>query len=126
MSGAACHDCAYSRASVSTRVSMGSRIRALSPRKILAIGWVGLLLYGSPGHMSYDSVGQLLEARSGVFSDGHPPAMAALWRAVDSVIAGPLGMLLIQSLAFLAGAYLLFKRRMSPRAAAITASLLLW
>jgi hypothetical protein len=108
------------------RESIGGRVRAFSPVTILAIGWVGILLYGFPGHMSYDSVGQLLEARAGVYTDGHPPAMAVLWRVVETVIAGPLGMLLIQTACFLAGAYLLFKQRMSPRAAAVTATMLLW
>lgn len=102
------------------------RLRALSPRAILVIGWLGLIVYGYPGHMSYDSVAQLLESRAGHYSDGHPPAMAALWRVVETVVAGPFGMLVIQSLSFIAGAYLLFRRRMSPRAAAVAATLLLW
>jgi hypothetical protein len=102
------------------------RLQALSPRAILVFGWLGLIVYAFPGHMSFDSVGQLLESRSGVFSDGHPPAMAAEWRLVELFVQGPVGMLVIQSLAFIAGAYLLFERRMSKRAAAIAASLLLW
>jgi hypothetical protein len=52
--------------------------------------------------------------------------MAALWRVVELFIAGPLGMLLIQTTTFLIGAYLIFSRYMSPRRAAITATLLLW
>lgn len=95
-------------------------------RLILLVGWLGFLLYAYPGFMSFDSVYQLLEARSGEFGDAHPPLMGALWRIVDCVIAGPFGMLIIQSLCFLGGAYLLFKRFMRPQSAAICASLLLW
>lgn len=101
-------------------------VRELSPRAILTIGWLGLILFAFPGHMSYDSVLQLLETRSGVYSNAHPPAMAALWRLCELFVAGPFGMLAIQTLVFLAGAYLLFRRRMSDRWAAILTTLLLW
>ena len=77
--------------------------------------------------MSFDSIYQLDEARKGYLNcDGHPPAMAELWRWVEYVIAGPLGMLVIQSTAFLVGVYLLFARRMSARTAAVVAVLVLW
>ncbi|MBS1120759.1 MAG: hypothetical protein H6Q90_2987 [Deltaproteobacteria bacterium] len=98
----------------------------LKPFTILVIGWAGLLVYAYPGYMSYDSVLQLTEGRAGVYTDWHPPAMAALWRLVDSVVPGPFGMLLIQSTSFLAGAFLLMRRVMSARAAAACAGLLLW
>ncbi|HUS27142.1 MAG TPA: hypothetical protein VMZ53_01490 [Kofleriaceae bacterium] len=99
---------------------------ALRPRLILLAGWLGFMLYAFPGYMSYDSVYQLDEARWGIFSDGHPPAMAAMWRHVDAMIAGPLGMLIIQSVVFLAGMYLIFRERMKPNAAAFAAVFLLW
>ncbi|MBS1124851.1 MAG: hypothetical protein H6Q90_7079, partial [Deltaproteobacteria bacterium] len=101
-------------------------MRRLSAPVILAIGLAGLLLYAYPGYMSYDSVLQLLQARSGVYGGGHPPMMAVLWGITDRVIAGPFGMLLIQAVCFLGGSYLLLRRCMSDRAAAICASLLLW
>ncbi|HSN26085.1 MAG TPA: hypothetical protein VLT45_07360 [Kofleriaceae bacterium] len=105
---------------------MAARLRRATPRQILVAGWLGFMLYAYPGYMSYDSVFQLGEARAGRFSDQHPPAMAELWRIVDHVITGPIGMLLLQSVCFLAGVYLLFRRRMQPRTAAIAASLVLW
>ncbi|MBS1120757.1 MAG: hypothetical protein H6Q90_2985 [Deltaproteobacteria bacterium] len=101
-------------------------IARTSPLAILVIGWLGLVLYAYPGYMSYDSVLQLQEARADVYSNWHPPAMAELWRFVEYVIAGPFGMLVLQSTSFLAGAHLLLRRAMAPRAAAICASLLLW
>lgn len=96
-------------------------MRRATPREILVAGWLAFMVYAYPGYMSFDSVYQLGEARSGVFSDGHPPAMAELWRLVDSVVAGPVGMLLIQSTCFLAGLYLLFRRRMPARVSAFVA-----
>lgn len=79
------------------------------------------MLYAYPGYMSFDSVFQLSEGRAGHYTDQHPPAMAALWGLVDHVVAGPLGMLLIQSTCFLTGVFVLFRRRMQPRTAALCA-----
>lgn len=94
------------------------RVRALSPLAILAIGFAALVIYAFPGFMSPDSCLQLSEARAGEYSNWHPPIMAALWRQVDHIVPGPFGMLAIQASAFLAGAYRLLCRAMSPRAAA--------
>lgn len=98
----------------------------LRPPIILILAWLGFLVYAYPGYMSFDSVYQLLEARSGEFGDAHPPLMGALWQIVDSVVAGPFGMLVIQTVCFLVGAYLLLARFMSQRAAALCAGGLLW
>lgn len=105
---------------------MKAVVSRLTPRQILLVGWIGFLIYAWPGFMSFDSIYQLQESRSGHFSDGHPPMMAQLWRIVELFIAGPAGMLLLQSSVFLVGIYLIVRRRMTGRAAAITASLLLW
>jgi hypothetical protein len=102
-----------------------SLIRRLGPAAILAIGFAAFLVYAYPGFLSIDSAMQLVEARSGQFSDWHPPAMAALWRLVEHVITGPLGMLLLQSGAFLIGAAMLYRRVLGPFAAAIAATLTL-
>ncbi|MDQ3364487.1 MAG: hypothetical protein M3680_03570 [Myxococcota bacterium] len=105
---------------------VGRWMAGLSPIAILGIGLLGIVLYAFPGYMSFDSVYQLLEARSGVYSDGHPPAMAVLWKGVDFVIAGPFGILIIQNVTFLAGAFLILRQRIAARAAAVGATLLLW
>jgi hypothetical protein len=102
------------------------RLRALSPRQILILGWLGFMAYAYPGYMSFDSVTQLRMSRQGWLIDGHPPFMAAMWRFVELFVAGPIGMLLIQTVAFLIGAYLVLRTRMAPRTAAITATLVLW
>lgn len=111
-------------------MSVVDRVRAeldaLSPRAILAIGWLGLMVYAYPGFMSYDSVLQLEQARAGVYGGGHPPMMGLVWALTDAIVAGPLGMLVIQVSCFLGGAYLLLRRAMTERRAAICATLLLW
>ena len=100
-------------------------MKRLSPPAILALGALAMMLYAYPGFMSFDSIWQLTEARSGELGDAHPPMMSALWGAVDRVIAGPFGMLVIQIACFLVGAYLVLRKLMSPRAAAVCASVLL-
>ena len=97
----------------------------LRPLLILCAGFAVFLAYAAPGFLSIDSAQQLLEARSGQYSDWHPPAMAALWREVDHLVSGALGMLLLQSLTFLAGTYLLLRRTFSATRAAVLAIVVL-
>lgn len=99
--------------------------RYLEPFLILSVGWLALLLYAYPGYMSYDSVVQLSEARSGVFTDWHPPLMALVWRWADRIHSGPIGMLLLQLTLFTAGTFSLLGRMFSSRTAAILATALL-
>lgn len=98
----------------------------MTPRQILVVGWLVVVLYAYPGYMSYDSVLQLLQARAGEYGGGHPPAMGLIWGGVDNLVAGPFGMLVIQVTCFLVGAYLVLRRCMSARTAAIAASLIAW
>jgi hypothetical protein len=94
----------------------------MTPRRILVAGWLLVVLYAYPGYMSYDSVQQLLQARDGSYTGGHPPVMGVMWGALDALLSGPAPMLIVQVTAFLAGAYLLLRRRIaSPRAAALAA-----
>ncbi len=99
---------------------------SLSPRAILAGGWAVFELYAYPGYMSWDSMTQLAQARRGIYTDDHPPAMAALWRVLELVVTGPLPMLLLGSIPFVIGLYVLLSRVMASRAAAIATVLLLW
>jgi hypothetical protein len=89
---------------------------------ILVASWALGLIYAFPGLMSIDSVDQLLEARAHVYTDHHPPAMQALWRLIDMIVPGPTGMLVLQTAAFVAGTYLLLRRVLSPRRAALVTS----
>lgn len=100
---------APSRADASPRAS--DAIVVALATLVGALGWL-VLFY--PGLMSADSAGQLAEARRGVFSDAHPPLMAVVWRPLDRLVPGPLGMLLIQTAAFWSGLALLVRRLQAP------------
>jgi hypothetical protein len=100
------------------RVGWWRRLRTLSPRATLVAGFAVFLVYAFPGYMSTDSVEQLFEARIRHFSDGHPPLMAVEWLVLDQIVAGPILMLLLQGALFLGGLYHLFRRLVTPHAAA--------
>jgi hypothetical protein len=100
--------------------------RVLTPRRILALAVVGVLLYAYPGLVSYDSVDQLDQARRWDLGDWHPPAMAALWRGVELFIGGPFGMLLAQTIGLVLGANWILRDRLSPHAAALGALVVAW
>jgi hypothetical protein len=93
-----------------------------SPRSILVGAFVAFLVYSWPGFVGWDSREHLLHARRGIFGDAHPPAVAWLWRIVELVISGPVGMLLVQAVPLLGGLYLIFRHRLGARTAALAAS----
>ncbi len=100
--------------------------RVATPKRILIAGWVWFLVYAYPGYMSYDSVYQLGQARHlEPMNEWHPPLMAILWRYLDFFVAGPFPMLVLQSVLFLVGMYLLLRRVMPDRAAAIVTAVLM-
>lgn len=100
-------------------------LRSLSPRAVLLVAFGGFLLYGFPGYMSSDSVLQLTEARTGHFSDGNPPLMAAEWWVLDKIICGPVLMLALQGALLLGGLYVLLRRFLDAKPAAWTAGAIL-
>lgn len=93
----------------------------LRDRTILVIGYALFLAWGYPGFLSTDSQNQLMEARTGVFSDAHPPLMSAIWRVLDMIVSGPILMLLLQGALLLGGLFVILKRFFTPRGAAIAA-----
>lgn len=56
---------------------------------VLGLGLLVSLAANLPGHMSYDSVLQLAQGRSGVYNYWHPPVMAWLLGVFDAVVRGP-------------------------------------
>jgi hypothetical protein len=90
-----------------TIVSSRSRSHRGGPRIAFVLAFVlvfGItILLWFPGAMSEDSVYQLDQARHGEFSDAHPPLMALLWRFLDKLVPGPLGMLLVNTLLYVGG-----------------------
>lgn len=106
--------------SIGRRILRG--IAAAPPWAVLAVAWGYLLVYAFPGVMTQDSFDHLREARDRLYSDAHPPAIDLLWSITDYAIAGPFGMLAIQSASFLGGLYLLFRRTFGERGAAWAAA----
>lgn len=77
-----------------------------------------LIVYAFPGQMTQDSFDHMREAREATYSDAHPPIMNVLWKLCDTIIAGPFGLLLVQTGLLLAGLYWVFRRTFEPRPAA--------
>jgi hypothetical protein len=100
-----------------------SAIANAPPWAVLLTAWLVLILYAYPGLMTQDSFDHLSEARAGKYTDWHPPVISVIWRCVDWVIAGPFGMLVLQSGAFLLGLYVTLRRTLAPRSAAWAAGL---
>ncbi|KQT14369.1 hypothetical protein [Ramlibacter sp. Leaf400] len=63
----------------------------------------------APGAMSPDSLSILGQARAGVFEDGHPPLMTAVWQLLDRIVPGPVGMLVLHLAMFYGGLFLIFR-----------------
>lgn len=97
---------------------MTARRWRLPPPAILALGWAIQILYAYPGQLTQDSFDHIREARTGVYSDAHPPMIDLIMKVCDTVVAGPLGFLLLQTGLFVAGLYALWKHVLSPRGAA--------
>ena len=97
---------------------IGRRLAASPPWAILGAGWAFLVLYAFPGQMTQDSFDHLREARAGVYSDAHPPIINLIWKILEFLIAGPFGMLVLQSGLLLAGLYAIFRVTFEPRRAA--------
>jgi hypothetical protein len=73
---------------------------------LLLLGFVLLLALNWPGQMSYDSVVQLTDGRSGQYDSWHPPVMAWLLGLFDGLLPGT-GLFLLFTTLLLLGAWLL-------------------
>src|SRR5690349_9235184 len=83
----------------------GSTAPTLAAGGLILAGY-GLSMAASlPGHLSYDSVIQLLEGRSGAYSGWHPPVMSWLLGLSDAVVPGA-GLFVTGSAALLFGSLL--------------------
>src|SRR3954467_12999000 len=63
-------------------------------------GFLAVLMIFRSGYLTSDSVTQLQEARDFIFNGWHPPIMAFVWRYLDMVLPGPIGMLVFHNLMF--------------------------
>jgi hypothetical protein len=68
------------------------------PGLIIMAGFALTLLMDWPGHLSYDSVLQLLQGRTGVYNTWHPPVMAWLLGIGDAVVRGASLFVIFQAL----------------------------
>ena len=95
------------------------RRELLRTAAVVVGGLVLVCVYAFPGYLPYDGLDQLTQARAHVLTDWHPPIMSALWGVLDHVVAGTLLMLLLQCGLFLLGLYVLLRRKMGEKRAAI-------
>ena len=108
-------------------MAMPRTLRRSLPAALLAAVWGLFVAYSWPGFMTWDSVNQLLQARSGNYGNWHPPIMARLWSMLDAIVAGPALMLILQTALFMVGLHGVIRRYAAPpRAAVITAIVFLF
>lgn len=65
---------------------------------LIVAGFFLTLSVSLPGHLSYDSVLQLLQGRTGIYSTWHPPVMAWLLGIGDALVPGTALFVVFQSL----------------------------
>ncbi len=95
------------------------------PYAIVGAAWALLFAYAHPGLLGVDSIYQLVQARSGVYGNWHPPMMAVIWGVLDRIVAGPLLMFVLQTALFAVGLYSLARRYWAPLPASIVAASML-
>lgn len=83
------------------------------PPGLLLLGFALVLGLNWPGQMSYNSVVQLADARSGQYDSWHPPVMAWLLGLGDHLLPGP-GLFLLFTAGLLLGAWFLLLRSGRP------------
>src|ERR1700743_319721 len=90
---------------------------------ILVAGWGVALALSWPGHLSFDSIVQLHDGRTGFYHSWHPPAMAWLLGVVDAILPGTGLFILLDSLLLLAAMLMVLAiaRRVSWAAAGVAA-----
>jgi hypothetical protein len=57
-------------------------------RGLILLVWLVMLGLNAPGHLSTDSLMQLLEGRSGIYAGAHPPLMSAVLGLFDRILPG--------------------------------------
>lgn len=67
---------------------MPHRPGAVAAAGIIIAGFAVCLGVDLPGHLSFDSVVQLYEGRTGIYGNWHPPMMSWLLGAFDAVVPG--------------------------------------
>jgi hypothetical protein len=100
-----------------------ARVRAIVAA-ILIAGWALTLAISWPGHLSFDSIVQLHDGRTGFYHSWHPPVMAWLLGAGDALMPGAgLYVLFVTTLTFGSFFALMWTRPSASWAAAVLAIL---
>jgi hypothetical protein len=77
--------------------------------------------------MTAESFALLRQARTKYFDPANPPGLARMWRWLELLVAGPMALLLLQTVAFTIGAFMLLRRVVpESRAAWLTAGMLVF
>ena len=76
---------------------------------ILIAGWAAAIAVSWPGHLSYDSIIQLHDGRTGFYHSWHPPVMAWLLGLADAMLPGA-GLFVVFDATMFFGALLLLSR----------------
>jgi hypothetical protein len=79
------------------------------PQMLLLLGFAVIFALNFPGQISYDTVVQLVDARSGHYGSWHPPVMAWLMGLGDAVLPGT-GIFLLFNVSLLLAAWLVLLR----------------
>ena len=87
-----------------------NKTASLLPQGLVLLGFGVLLALNWPGQLSYDSVVQLADGRSGQYDSWHPPVMAWLLGLFDRLLPGT-GLYLLFTAFLLLGAWLLLLAR---------------
>ena len=95
-----------------------ARLVAARPASVLWAAWAYMLLYSFPGQLTRDSIDHLREARLNIFTDSHPPIIILVFKLCDFIVAGPIGMLVLQNAMLILGLYAIFQIAFAPRRAA--------
>ena len=78
------------------------RISAGIPAICIAIFWALAVGVNAPGHLSYDTVVQLTEARTAALNSMHPPSMSLLMAVFDGILPGTSLFLIFMTFPFFA------------------------
>ena len=100
-----------SRQSLQTQVTAG----------IIFAGFVFSLAMNLPGHLSYDSVIELLEGRTGAYAGWHPPITSWLLGVTDAIVPGTALFAVLNTLLIYGSLYVLL--RLVPAASWVVAAL---
>ena len=95
---------------LASKDSTGAQVTA----GVIFAGFVFSLAANLPGHMSYDSVIQLVEGRTGAYAGWHPPVTSWLLGALDAVLPGTALFVVIDALLIYGSLWALMRLARAP------------